>query len=303
MNILALNFLDHGAKIMRIIVFFLIFFNFTGKAFAWKPGQSFGKLIKDTAKDIDKGPLGDVGRGVEHLGKEVTGVNSDNRTKEARKAKASAEAKNKLLIEKSTLDTEVSNIDKEIRTLNISIAEKKEQKKQLLQNNKDIEKIIKNDTTLNILETIFESFEKVKNIVRFYISENDEELKDLPPLEMWKRLIDSYGEDVKEQFPESDETVSTIKKTFEQLKILEASQAQLVDDINGLIMSPDFIELRTNFMNLNISLMDIQLKQSAKVELLTDLIDDLTKKLTDKKASKEKLVNQLKTINKSLGIK
>lgn len=288
---------------MRIIVFFLIFFNFTGKAFAWKPGQSFGKLIKDTAKDIDKGPLGDVGRGVEHLGKEVTGVNSDNRTKEARKAKASAEAKNKLLIEKSTLDTEVSNIDKEIRTLNISIAEKKEQKKQLLQNNKDIEKIIKNDTTLNILETIFESFEKVKNIVRFYISENDEELKDLPPLEMWKRLIDSYGEDVKEQFPESDETVSTIKKTFEQLKILEASQAQLVDDINGLIMSPDFIELRTNFMNLNISLMDIQLKQSAKVELLTDLIDDLTKKLTDKKASKEKLVNQLKTINKSLGIK
>lgn len=279
-------------------------------AYACKLGDSVKKCLKDAEKDIravgiaiDNGPIGDVGRGVEHFGKEVTGVNADNRTKEARREREAAEARNALLIKKSNLDAQLATIDVEIQSISTSIVEKTNQKGQLEKNKKQLESALTDDSTIEKHEDLFKSFEKVKQKVQEYGDNNTKKLEGKSPMEMWGEIVESYGQQlVESDFSEKNELDSILRTLYGQLVQLQKSQAELNGYINGIMGSKDFEEMEKRLFGLFYSLKEIQNVQNGQISDLSSSISEMEQHLKSKNELKGNIQTQVNEVKKSLGI-
>lgn len=273
------------------------------QAYAWKLGEPPSKLVKDTGRDLDKGPIGDLGRGVEHLGKEIIGVNSGNRTEEARRERESANVRNGLLLQKSNLDAQLAKLDAEVQSINTSIAEKTTQKNQLVNNANQFNAFIKSTSTIERYRSIFISLEKVKQQSQEYGNKNSETLEGKSPMELWKEVVESYGQQqVESDFPKKDELVSTLTTLYRQLEQLVISDTKLNIDINSVLGSPDFEEMEKRLLGLDSSLTEIQTVQNGQISDLSASIAAEEEDLKGKIELKETIQAQLSEVEKSLGI-
>lgn len=249
-------------------------------------GNDVITIVKDPGNAIDRGPIGDIGRGLEHAGKELTGVNAGNRRYEAKKERDAAEARNALLIKKSNLDTQLATLDAEIQSISTSIVEKTNHKGQLEANKKQLESALTvDDSTVEKHENLFKAFEKVKQKVQEYGDNNTEKLdgnKDteklegLSPMDMWRQVVESYDQQlVESEFSKKGELDSILRTLYRQLDQLQKSHTELKGFINDIMVSKDFEEMEKRLFGLYYSLREIEKVQNGQIS------DDLVPRIVE----------------------